>query len=75
MNKEKGGDEFLLSGTALSTGYCKMIVCAVGENSRWGKTKAKLAAETVETPLQAKLNTLAEQIGYFGMVGNLTFSS
>jgi calcium-translocating P-type ATPase len=41
---------------------------AVGEQSRWGKTKAKLAAETEATPLQEKLDILAGQIGNFGIV-------
>ena len=27
--------------------YAHMVVTAVGQYSRWGKTKAKLAAETV----------------------------
>lgn len=34
---------------------------------RWGKTKAKLAAETVDTPLQEKLDVLANQIGNVGI--------
>ena len=62
-----GGDVFLLSGTNLSTGYAHMLVVAVGENSKWGKTKAKLAVETTDTPLQEKLDVLAGQIGNFGM--------
>lgn len=65
---DEEGDVFLLSGTALSTGYATMLVTAVGENSRWGKTKAKLAAETSDTPLQEKLDVLANQIGNFGML-------
>jgi Ca2+-transporting ATPase len=60
-------DCFLLSGTTLSTGYAHMVITAVGETSRWGKTKAKLAAETTDTPLQEKLDVLAGQIGNFGM--------
>ena len=35
--------------------------------NRWGKTKAKLAAETVDTPLQEKLDVLANQIGNGGI--------
>ena len=42
-----------------------MLATAVGEQSRWGKTKAKLAAETVDTPLQEKLDVLAGQIGKY----------
>lgn len=29
------GDPFLLSGSTLSSGYCTMLVCAVGVNSRY----------------------------------------
>jgi calcium-translocating P-type ATPase len=58
----------MLSGSSLATGYAHVLVTAVGEQSRWGKTKAKLAAETVDTPLQEKLDTLAGQIGNLGMV-------
>jgi calcium-translocating P-type ATPase len=61
------GDVFLLSGATISSGYGHMLVTAVGVNSRWGRSKAKLVAESAETPLQQKLNVLAEQIGYFGM--------
>uniref|UniRef100_A0A7S3HU65 Calcium-transporting ATPase n=1 Tax=Spumella elongata TaxID=89044 RepID=A0A7S3HU65_9STRA len=61
------GDIFMLSGSSLATGYAHVLVTAVGESSRWGKTKAKLAAETVDTPLQEKLDTLANQIGNLGM--------
>ena len=63
----EGGDIFLLSGTTVTAGYCHMLVTAVGENSRWGKTKAKLLVESEETPLQEKLNTLAGQIGNLGI--------
>lgn len=62
------GDPFLLSGSTLSSGYCEMLVTAVGINSRWGKIKADLNTETAETPLQEKLATLADQIGYGGMI-------
>jgi Ca2+-transporting ATPase len=44
-----------------------MLTTAVGESSRWGKTKALLAAETSPTPLQEKLDVLAAQIGHLGM--------
>lgn len=64
---DQGGDMFMLSGSSISTGYCVMLVTAVGEQSRWGRTKAKLAAEAVDTPLQEKLDVLAGQIGNLGM--------
>ena len=34
---------------------------------RWGKTKAKLAVESEQTPLQEKLDILAGQIGNVGI--------
>jgi Ca2+-transporting ATPase len=74
VTKSLDNDVFLMSGTALSTGYCHMLVVAVGEQSRWGKTKAMLATETVQTPLQEKLDVLAGQIGNFGIASAvLTF--
>lgn len=70
----EGDDIFMLSGSSVATGYLKMLITAVGEQSRWGKTKAKLAVETAPTPLQEKLDVLAGQIGNFGMVAAvLTF--
>mmetsp|Transcript_14213 Transcript_14213/g.23654 ORF Transcript_14213/g.23654 Transcript_14213/m.23654 type:complete len:1068 (-) Transcript_14213:64-3267(-) len=67
-SSQDGGDMFMLSGSSLATGYAHVLVVAVGEQSRWGRTKAKLAAESVDTPLQEKLDTLAGQIGNLGMV-------
>lgn len=63
----EGGDLFLISGATISAGYCTMLVTAVGENSRWGRTRAKLAQESEDTPLQEKLDLLANQIGQLGM--------
>ncbi len=60
-------DPFLLSGSDLSTGYAHMVVTAVGMHSRWGKSKSRLSTPASETPLQEKLDTLAAQIGNFGM--------
>ena len=45
-----------------------MIVIAVGCHSRWGKTKAILPTEIAPTPLQEKLDILANQIGVGGMI-------
>lgn len=44
-----------------------MLVTAVGDKSRWGQLRASLVTESVDTPLQEKLDTLAGQIGNFGM--------
>ncbi len=61
-------DPFVLSGTTVSSGYCDMLVTSVGDKSRWGKTKAALAVESEDTPLQEKLDTLAAQIGVGGLI-------
>lgn len=69
IDVEKGAeDNFLLSGTNVSSGYCTMLVIAVGSRSRYGKLRASLTTESVDTPLQEKLDTLAGQIGNGGMV-------
>lgn len=60
-------DPFLLSGTTLSSGFCIMLVTAIGKSSRWGKIRATLTTESPDTPLQEKLSVLADQIGYIGM--------
>ena len=61
-------DPFLLSGTTMSSGECTMLVTAVGENSRWGKIRAGLEIEERPTPLQEKLEVVADQIGNVGKV-------
>lgn len=42
---------------------CKMMVSAVGESSQWGKIRANLVTEPMETPLQLKLDNMAKLIG------------
>jgi len=61
-------DPFLLSGTTMSSGECIILVTAVGENSRWGKIKAGLDVEERPTPLQEKLEVVADQIGNVGKI-------
>jgi hypothetical protein len=34
---------------------------------RWGRISAKLQEEPADTPLQEKLDVMAQQIGYVGM--------
>ena len=41
--KDASGDPFLLSGCEVKGGSCVALVIAVGEQSRWGRIKAKLA--------------------------------
>lgn len=49
-------------------------MCAVGVNTRSGMAEEKLNIEEEETPLQAKLETIANEIGKIGVyVSILTF--
>jgi Ca2+ transporting ATPase len=66
---------FLLSGSKISEGTGQMVVCAVGAKSLLGKSKEMLEEEEEEaTPLQGKLEAIAEDIGKIGMAaGFLTF--
>nr|GMC54333.1 calcium-transporting ATPase 1, chloroplastic [Ipomoea batatas] len=59
---------FLLSGTKVRDGYCKMLVTTVGMRTQWGKLMATLSeGGDDETPLQVKLNGVATIIGKIGL--------
>lgn len=60
---------FLLSGTNCSEGNGKGIVIAVGDHSQKGIIRRTVdnAQEDNKTPLEEKLEVIAEQIGFFGM--------
>ena len=49
-------------------GTGKMMVLTVGLNTYENKLKAKLQQDDDDTPLQEKLEVLANQIGVMGMV-------
>ncbi|KAK9708459.1 plasma membrane calcium [Basidiobolus ranarum] len=59
-------DPFLISGSKVLEGVGVCVVVAVGVNSFNGRTMMSLRAESVETPLQLKLNHLAETIAKLG---------
>lgn len=59
---------FLLSGTLVSQGRGKYLVLCVGSHSNFGRIFATLNEEQKQTPLQDKLEGLAENIGYAGMI-------
>lgn len=61
----KGNDApFLLSGTTVSEGAGVMLVTAVGSRCEWGRVIALTTGSEAEpTPLQAKLEVLANDIG------------
>ncbi|KAI9472462.1 MAG: PMCA-type calcium-translocating P-type ATPase [Benjaminiella poitrasii] len=64
---EGKGDCFILSGSKVLEGVGRAVVLAVGENSFFGRTMMSMRGESTEgTPLQAKLDVLAEQIAKMG---------
>ncbi|VFQ86820.1 unnamed protein product [Cuscuta campestris] len=70
------GKPFLLSGTKVRDGSCKMLVTTVGMRTQWGKLMATLReGGDDETPLQVKLNGVATIIGKVGLLfAVITFS-
>lgn len=59
-------DPFILSGGKVAEGTGTFLVTAVGVNSTFGRTMMSLREETEATPLQQKLNVLAEYIAKLG---------
>lgn len=63
-----GESPFLLSGSEISDGNALAVVLTVGTNTFLGKNLEKiLNSEEPETPLQLKLNYIAELIGKVGL--------
>jgi P-type Ca2+ transporter type 2C len=63
LKKSKGGDCFLLSSCLITEGEeVHAVVIGVGPHSQWGKIKANLVSEAVNTPLQDKLEEMAQQV-------------
>ncbi|KAJ6989601.1 calcium-transporting ATPase 2 [Populus alba x Populus x berolinensis] len=59
---------FMLSGTKVQDGSCKMMIATVGMRTQWGKLMATLSeGGDDETPLQVKLNGVATIIGKIGL--------
>lgn len=59
---------YLMSGTKVQDGSCKMLVATVGMRTQWGKLMATLSeGGNDETPLQVKLNGVATIIGKIGL--------
>ncbi|THX83472.1 calcium-translocating P-type ATPase [Aureobasidium pullulans] len=59
-------DPFILSGAKITEGVGKFLVVATGVNSSYGKTMMSLREDNEVTPLQSKLNVLAEYIAKLG---------
>jgi Ca2+-transporting ATPase len=59
-------DPFILSGSKVSEGVGTFMVTATGIHSTYGKTMMSLREDSEVTPLQSKLNVLAEYIAKLG---------
>jgi len=64
-------DPFILSGGKVSEGIGMFLVTSTGVNSSYGKILMSLKDEGQTTPLQSKLNVLAEYIAKLGLGAGL----
>lgn len=64
-------DPFILSGAQVTEGVGSFLVTSTGVNSSYGKTLMSLREDPEVTPLQSKLNTLAEYIAKLGGAAGL----
>lgn len=59
----------LYSGNYITSGYCKMVVTAVGDSTEFGKIAAELTKTVrASTPLQEKLARLGKTITILGVI-------
>lgn len=65
-------DCFLLSGSKVTDGVGEYVVIAVGQHSFNGRVMMSLRGDAESTPLQLKLNRLAELIAKLGALSGLT---
>ncbi|CDS14494.1 hypothetical protein LRAMOSA06663 [Lichtheimia ramosa] len=80
VNNEEQDDCFILSGSKVLEGVGHALVIAVGTNAFYGKTMMALRTnnsggngpQQQSTPLQLKLDVLAEQIAKFGFGASIT---
>ena len=64
-------DPFIISGGKVTEGIGTFLVTSVGVNSSYGKTMMSLRDDPQTTPLQSKLNVLAEYIAKLGLGAGL----
>ncbi|SNX85956.1 related to putative calcium P-type ATPase NCA-2 [Melanopsichium pennsylvanicum] len=65
-DKPKNRDCFLISGSKVLEGVGEYVVIAVGPSSFNGKLMLSLRSDAEDTPLQSKLNRLADLIAWLG---------
>ncbi|KAF9958708.1 hypothetical protein BGZ72_011075 [Mortierella alpina] len=66
-----GVDPFIISGSKVLEGVGLYVATGVGPNSFHGRTMMSLRTESEDTPLQVKLNLLAERIAKLGSMAAL----
>lgn len=66
QNYEHNPDPFLLGKTLVCQGQGLAMVCCVGTNTRSGMAEEKLQTEEDQTPLQQKLESIANSLAKFG---------
>lgn len=64
-------DPYLISGSKIISGLGTCVVTAVGTHSIHGRMMQSLQVETEQTPLQARLNNLADGITKYGILASL----
>lgn len=62
------GNPFGLAGSKVEEGSGTLLVCAVGKNSSIGEIEKLIKLHSGETPLQRKLNAVADSIGKWGAI-------
>lgn len=64
LKKSKAKDCFLLSSCLIteSEDQVRALVIGIGISSQWGKIKANLVTEAVNTPLQDKLEEMTKMV-------------
>ena len=64
-------DPFLISGSQVTEGVGTFLATSTGINSSHGKTMLSLQEDPQSTPLQSKLNKLAEMIARLGLTAGI----
>jgi len=63
VKKSREGDCFLLSSCCITQGEEVLaVVTGIGIHSQWGKIKMNLVTESVNTPLQDKLEDMTKMV-------------
>lgn len=67
IEKNERSDPFLFSGTSVLNGTGRMLVVSTGVNTQSGQTILSLEVELEQTPLQEKLEKIADLIANFAI--------